>query len=128
MIKKLKRQMSTSPQQSDTTSGQKQKKRHHIQPTGSEDDADAESDAGHEPPNTIKKNLHSTLKEDKQPINNQQQIYRQLSVPETPNPTINLIRYNTESIIKPPTSNHQEAFENQSKQQQIFTNGQKNGQ
>ena len=103
-----------------TETTHKNKRRLAIQPTGSDEEADTESDAGETTRNFSRKILHSTLREEEQP-NTNLRTTKANTVPETPNNMQTIQRYKSESAAQNPTSSHTEAFRKQTEKQMIKT-------
>ena len=102
--------MSGSLGNSNNTGQAKHKRRNHIQPEGSGEEADSESDAGLK---TLKSNnrvLHSTLVEESYHQTIPDNILRSKSVPETPEINKITARYNSQSAIPDHPQKSQVAF------------------
>ena len=116
--RKTKRQLSES-ETSTNTPIPRTKRRFPIQPPGSEDDADAESDSGHSSEHQQKKILHSTLQEESSHESNCI-LTKALTMPENSNINTMITRYNLDTTGQNQQSSQQAAV-NHSKQQQQFT-------
>ena len=112
------------------TPNPKLKRKSSIQPLGSDIEADTESDGGPENTNSIKKYLHSTLKDQERPSSQGERDCPQ-SIPETPTSPMNkfITRYHSEQPRMNSKSSHFEAINSKTSQNKPkFDIGQNHGQ
>ena len=99
----------------------KPKKRQNNYLSGSEDDADTESDSGQTLQKSDNKVLHSTLREDLLQKTIQGKSPKCQSIPETPNTITQFTRYHSEPAINSSKSTHLEAYQAQTQKQNMKT-------